>query len=486
MPGDLHPQYPVHGPKERGELMGPAVYSRALLATVFVAFGLVFAFGGGEGEPEQASLFAGNTGAVRAPSGPSRLANPAALQFGDDLTAAIDPSDPLPRTSLGAYNVVRPETGVRYFVYQPSGGFGNQILCLRSAVTLALQFDRVLVIPMTGRHSYGPQYFELRPPSLLETDRVLDVGGLVQSSELKGAVVLSVPLRDFLRNITARYGKSSVVKYSYKNENKYGIARKKKDLERLARDGLLPDGGDRSFLFYGNKTMYNSGLKRWDGKIGYGVGIRRFAAQLAAPLGQFHATHVRLGDYKSRFVPFTKSQVAELFEKWVEHPSKATSFNFEPLRFQTMTSVRSDIQPPYPAGVARLYVATELESSRRHFEPLCTRATLKNRDSRNFSAPDSHLESREKAPKFDCVWSENLDPALLDVWRTYFMELLHSEFDAEERDVKYRRKLSKDVMGLVEAHICASAVFFAPKQHFSSFSLLIRRMRMSLEERVGN
>ena len=89
-------------------------------------------------------------------------------------TRAGDPGAPLPRTSPVPYGELR--TDERYLVYSPSGGWSNQMWELATALILARQANRTLVVPMAAKHTNGwGRYALLGEDSLVPMDRVLDL-----------------------------------------------------------------------------------------------------------------------------------------------------------------------------------------------------------------------------------------------------------------------------------------------------------------------
>ncbi|GBG31193.1 Hypothetical Protein FCC1311_074142 [Hondaea fermentalgiana] len=59
----------------------------------------------------------------------------------------------LPRTLSSPYNDVKLDGSKQYFLYSPSGGFNNQILCFLAAISVARENNYTLIVPPGGKHS---------------------------------------------------------------------------------------------------------------------------------------------------------------------------------------------------------------------------------------------------------------------------------------------------------------------------------------------
>ena len=108
----------------------------------------------------------------------------------------------LPRTTHGEYNVMQP--GVRYLLYSPSGGWGNQLMCLANAVTLARMSGKTLVVPMHGKHSNLYRGFlKLNHSELVPMDQVIDFEHVRERTRVN-FLFLNVTISDWLRLYTTR------------------------------------------------------------------------------------------------------------------------------------------------------------------------------------------------------------------------------------------------------------------------------------------
>jgi hypothetical protein len=91
----------------------------------------------------------------------------------DTTPIIIDPS-------LPPQYRINPKENVKYFVYQPSGGWGNQRFILRWAMRAANAMDRVLIVPMIAPHIYHMWYGydRLNATQMVGAHRVLDLEAL--------------------------------------------------------------------------------------------------------------------------------------------------------------------------------------------------------------------------------------------------------------------------------------------------------------------
>jgi hypothetical protein len=108
----------------------------------------------------------------------------------------------LPRTTHGEYNVMKP--GVKYLLYSPSGGWGNQLMCLANAVNLARRSAKTLVVPMHGKHSNLYRGFlRLQQSELVPMDQVIDFEHVHENTHVK-FLFLNVTINDWLQFYTTR------------------------------------------------------------------------------------------------------------------------------------------------------------------------------------------------------------------------------------------------------------------------------------------
>jgi hypothetical protein len=108
----------------------------------------------------------------------------------------------LPRTTHGEYNVMQP--GVQYLLYSPSGGWGNQLMCLANAVMLARMSGKTLVVPMHGKHSNLYRGFlKLQQNELVPMDQVIDFEHVRGRTHVK-FLFLNVTISDWLHRYTTR------------------------------------------------------------------------------------------------------------------------------------------------------------------------------------------------------------------------------------------------------------------------------------------
>lgn len=84
----------------------------------------------------------------------------------------------------------------KYFVFQPSGGWGNQRMLLRWAMRAANAMDRILIVPMVAPHNKMWQgYDRLNASDMVAVDRVLDLDAL-EAGTVRGIRVWRGHLRD--------------------------------------------------------------------------------------------------------------------------------------------------------------------------------------------------------------------------------------------------------------------------------------------------
>lgn len=212
----------------------------------------------------------------------------------------------LPRTLEVAYNEM--SAGERYLTYTPSGGWGNQLIELLCATSLALRRNRTVVVPMHARHTnLWRSYLKLEQADLVPMDHVLDMRAL---SELTGArfLPLSIPFERWLSeveeggHVSGGAGAVRARVFSIRSPGLRFPKEGRKAWQRVERQVDVDGAEDALILFRGgfySHAWLNNG---WLSKVRFAPYLLEMAAAAAEVLGggMYNAVHIRLGDYRYR------------------------------------------------------------------------------------------------------------------------------------------------------------------------------------------
>jgi len=192
--------------------------------------------------------------------------------------------------------------GAKYFLYQPSGGWGNQRLIIRWAMIVANAMNRTLAISPLAPHSdIWSGYNKWQKHELLPADRVLDVKALNEAID-QGVVFLDdIPAR-VVEKAVNRSGMTAKVHVKGHYVNFYAKVKKlliyKESEIREAWKDVEED-----IVFWDKMSMWlccspNVGMDSiWYGKhIMFNSMFKSLARGLMADLGPYNAVHVRRGD----------------------------------------------------------------------------------------------------------------------------------------------------------------------------------------------
>jgi len=267
----------------------------------------------------------------------------------------------LPRTSSKSYDAILPNT--RYLMYTPSGGFGNQLICLINAIRLAKAGRRTLLVPPYGRHSnLFRGYLDLKDHEIVPMDMVLDFEFMEQFTGVK-LHPIGRRLEDFKKQVVGNRTRVKImplIRTSLHHPDDMSIFGK---VYRMTKS--------RNQIVYFRGKFFTI---RWlDKKIFSNVRYSPFLQKMAFIIAEeffnhrFNAIHVRVGDYARsalrkdswRFVkaalimdwdPETPLYVATEAEK--RHPY------WKPLkeRFQNATFVSDLTSRPRSSEILEKYV----------------------------------------------------------------------------------------------------------------------------------
>lgn len=189
------------------------------------------------------------------------------------------------------------EPGKKYFLFQPSGGFGNQIIILKNALVICKLLNRICILPLIGPHTTRyVNYNKLAARDMVSTKVVFDLEELSKT----------VPILP-LENIT-------IPEFEKYNENKHNInwwrvRRNKLGEKRMNKWDL--DEVKKRYGDYKAEVLYFSEGTMWEcfDFIGSDLGplvahlrpsslLRRTARLYSNRInsGNYNALHVRFDD----------------------------------------------------------------------------------------------------------------------------------------------------------------------------------------------
>eukprot|EP00514_Thraustochytrium_sp_LLF1b_P004442 CAMPEP_0184516264 /NCGR_PEP_ID=MMETSP0198_2-20121128/4938_1 /TAXON_ID=1112570 /ORGANISM="Thraustochytrium sp., Strain LLF1b" /LENGTH=519 /DNA_ID=CAMNT_0026906577 /DNA_START=722 /DNA_END=2281 /DNA_ORIENTATION=- len=220
----------------------------------------------------------------------------------------------LPRTLDSEYNYLAP--GEKYFIYSPSGGFNNQLMCLVDGILFAKKVNRTLIVPMAAKHSnLFRGYLNVSRIDLVEMDMALDLKHLQALSGVR-FVPLNTPLRDFVESQdpeTVRTIKLPSEGLLHPTD--------KSIYRRLLR---ATEHSVRKIVYLKGRFFTAHWLdKEYWANARYAPYLQTFASKVHHNLfeGNYNAMHIRLGDYEKRSEKFSKDGSAYL--------ASAIEFGFE-------------------------------------------------------------------------------------------------------------------------------------------------------------
>eukprot|EP00511_Aplanochytrium_stocchinoi_P002919 CAMPEP_0204823252 /NCGR_PEP_ID=MMETSP1346-20131115/1329_1 /ASSEMBLY_ACC=CAM_ASM_000771 /TAXON_ID=215587 /ORGANISM="Aplanochytrium stocchinoi, Strain GSBS06" /LENGTH=384 /DNA_ID=CAMNT_0051949819 /DNA_START=221 /DNA_END=1372 /DNA_ORIENTATION=+ len=186
------------------------------------------------------------------------------------------------------YNLIPSDSGRKYFMFTPSGGFNNQRICLEYALRIGKILNRAVIAPMAGKHlNFWYRYFNQTYDTLVPMDTLLDF------EYLQSYGTDLIPLNITLKELEKQLNKEGRIETIYK---KYRANWKEHDIPRqLASDAQV--------LFLKGHTMYHKWfdqeiIDETRSYVVYSKLIRRTAFEIMKSLGgKYNAVHIRLGDY---------------------------------------------------------------------------------------------------------------------------------------------------------------------------------------------
>ena len=192
---------------------------------------------------------------------------------------------------------ITPDMKGKFFVYQPSGGWGNQRLILGWAMIAANAMNRTLILPVAAHHSNFWQNFNKhKPEDVTPMHKILDIDALSKAL-INGVRVSTLTIPDLeilLEHRTwLRYEKPQVLRGTTK-ENWWGD----KFIRSQWMKKRTPD-----FIFWHKTSMWKCcgaelATRNWLNRhIIFHKHLKALAKLLAIPLGKFNAVHVRRNDH---------------------------------------------------------------------------------------------------------------------------------------------------------------------------------------------
>eukprot|EP00924_Labyrinthula_sp_SR-Ha-C_P005999 snap_masked-scaffold_14-processed-gene-11.15-mRNA-1 protein AED:1.00 eAED:1.00 QI:0/-1/0/0/-1/1/1/0/337 len=207
----------------------------------------------------------------------------------------VFPSSPV-SPERRALQVHKNSTG-KFFVYQPSGGWGNQILILLNAIAAANFMERTLVVPPIAPHNFlYTGYNRFKAEEMAPMDKIIDID-LLESAVDNGVLFWNKTLKE----LKEFWKEKSWKKYSKPRYNPADTSKHKKiwtwNKGHIRRDWLSVDqevvfwNKDGMFLCCGPYNEYNS-------YIGFNQEFRKTAYMISKYISkqtEFNAVHIRKG-----------------------------------------------------------------------------------------------------------------------------------------------------------------------------------------------
>jgi hypothetical protein len=237
----------------------------------------------GEGEGEGAEAEAGDSSAQ---AGGSDVRLFEDLHLDDPRLLELDRWPEVPER----YRLRPEEEGVRYFLYQPSGGWGNQRLILRWAILAANAMNRTLVVPPVAPHTnFFDNYNAFGAQQMVHMGMVLDLDSLAQVVQA-GIRVHAGDMASYRRLLPALSWRV------WERPEAVSFLAEKTIKARWARENA-------QVVFWSKGSMWKccqTHEQRYYWFLGYGIVANRFVqsavSRAVAPLGNFSAVHFRRGD----------------------------------------------------------------------------------------------------------------------------------------------------------------------------------------------
>jgi len=259
--------------------------------------------------------------------------------------------DVLPRTSEVSYTSRNLTSGVKYFIYSPSGGFNNQRIEMETAMIISKMLNRTLIVPPMGKHSsfYG-RYELLTPTQVVPMDKIFDFR--VMNEFVPCVPIGNFRLISYVKELQARYDVRILFHHERQNWQERDII---PQMGRVRSRILFLRGAE----MYHNWNFAHSHTSKMFTTVRFTEGIRRVASDCifsAFPDGRFNAIHVRMGDYSPR------TPSASVYERQMAN-----------------RGFKTDVP---------LYIATEPSTPKSYFREICN--------------------------KYKCFFSKDLDTPLLN------------------------------------------------------------------------
>mmetsp|Transcript_6037 Transcript_6037/g.12285 ORF Transcript_6037/g.12285 Transcript_6037/m.12285 type:complete len:488 (-) Transcript_6037:148-1611(-) len=240
----------------------------------------------------------------------------------------------LPRTIQTPYAELNSEA--KYLLYTPSGGIGNQLICLCSAIFTAKTLGRGLIVPMISGHiNLAPRYLTEPAQNLIAADRLLDLAMMSKTTGVE-LVPLDISLADFV-NGTAPAGLEVVPIADPFIGKGWGYANAFKQRLKASTSRIVYLHG----RFFGYQWLR---YETWSA-MHFAPSLQKIAALVHQQIfhgKNFNALQIRMGDISGRITNTTK-----YVEGFIQGATAA--------QFETQTP---------------LYIATEAKQKSKFFAPL--------------------------------------------------------------------------------------------------------------------
>jgi len=195
----------------------------------------------------------------------------------------------LSRSSRRKYNVIQ-EDGT-YLVVSPSGGFNNQAICLFSAIQLAKESGRQLIVPMVSRHTnVFTNYLKQPSKEMVPMDEILDLDFLEKESGVN-LIPLDVALEDFMQKMDA--SKLKII------EHPSFLGKKMKELQPYVEE--LKNSEISIIWFYGRFFSYHWLRHEVWSRMRFAWMLHEYAKLISEEIfkNNFNFIHIRLGDIEA-------------------------------------------------------------------------------------------------------------------------------------------------------------------------------------------
>ncbi|GBG25774.1 Hypothetical Protein FCC1311_019932 [Hondaea fermentalgiana] len=248
----------------------------------------------------------------------------------------------MPRTTDVKYGVL--DSTKKYYVYTPSGGLGNQVICLASALFIAQSLGRELIVPMASGHlNLAFRYLAADASSLLAADRLFDFPAMVNTLGID-LVPIDVRLVDFIASLDSNEVETVDIQSPLLTPN---VLRARAHMQLLKN-------ADAAHVVFSKGRFFSYHWLRYSmwSSVRYAPALQEIASLVHAEVFEgepFSAVHVRLGDVANMMK--TQMHSAEAFA-------------------QALQKVHVDEADP-------LFVATVAKSSHTFLAPLMKRTGRK-------------------------------------------------------------------------------------------------------------